>query len=106
MTTNTNHSQCTHEATKAARSACRRERVKATTDTIVNHTFVFVRRARAEGCVNTIKEITLWEVAQEHGYEAKEWDFKLAARMVRDRAQLMGEWELLDDEMLQTRRTP
>lgn len=103
MTTNqSKHSACNHPATKSARAACRRERTRYNTDMVVTHTFVFVRRARAEGCVNTIKEITLYEVAQEHGIE--DWDFKLACRMVRDRAHLMSEWDLLDEEMLQTRR--
>ena len=104
MTTNTtNHSACDHPATKAARSACRRERVKATTDIIVNHTFVFVRRARAQGHANLIHRITLDEIAQEHGYVPAQWDHRLAERMVRDRANAMGEWELLADDILQTR---
>jgi len=103
MKTTTNHSNCDHPATKSARSACRRESVRATTDTIVNHTFVFVRRARAAGHVNLIHRITLDEVAQEHGYSPREWDPKLACRMVRDRANTMGEWNILADEMLQTR---
>jgi len=101
--TNSNHSACDHPATKAARSACRRERVKATTDIIVNHTFVFVRRAREAGHANLIHRITLDEIAQQHGYTPREWDPKLACRMVRDRANAMGEWELLADDMLQTR---
>lgn len=103
MTTNASHTHCQHEPTKAARAACRRERVRVTTDTIVNHTFVFVRRARAEGHVNMIHRITLDEIAQEHGYEPRDWDSALACRMVRDRAHLMDEWELLDDEMMNTK---
>lgn len=86
--------------TKLGRSQCRRERVKATTETIVNHTFVFVRRARSQGCVNMIHRITLDEIAQEHGYTPRDWDPKLACRLVRDEAHLMGEWELLAEEML------
>jgi hypothetical protein len=93
------HSRCQHEATKAARSACRRERVKETTATIVNHTFVFVRRARAEGCVNMIHRITLDEVAQEHGYRLADWNPALAVRLVHETARLMGEWEILADDM-------
>jgi hypothetical protein len=104
MTTkNSTHSNCDHPATKSARSACRRAKLVETTDIIVNHTFVFVRRARAEGHVNLIHRITLDEIAQEHGYTPREWDPKLACRMVRDRANAMGEWNILADEMLQTR---
>lgn len=95
----TPHAACDHPMTKAGRAACRRAKVKATTETIVNHTFVFTRRARSEGCVNTIAEITLWEVAQEHGYEAKEWDPKLAVRLVKENARLMDETDLLADDM-------
>lgn len=95
----TAHASCSHPMTKAGRAACRRQKIKDTTETIVNHTFVFTRRARAEGCVNTIAEITLWEVAQEHGYEAKEWDPKLAVRLVKENARLMGETDLLADDM-------
>lgn len=96
----TAHARCDHPMTKAGRAACRRQKKVETTETIVNHTFVFVRRARAEGCVNVIRRITLDEVAQEHGYVPSQWDPKLACRLVRDQAHLMGEWELLDDEML------
>ncbi len=95
----TPHASCSHPMTKAGRAQCRRERVKATTETIVNHTFVFVRCARSEGCVNLIHRITLDEVAQEHGYEPKDWNPALAVRLVKAEAQLMGEWELLADDM-------
>lgn len=95
----TPHASCSHPMTKAGRAQCRRDRVKATTETIVNHTFVFVRRARAEGCVNMIHRITLDEVAQEHGYVPADWDPKLAVRLVKENARLMGEWELLADDM-------
>jgi hypothetical protein len=100
MKTNQTHAACNHPATKAARAACRRAKVVDTTETIVNHTFVFVRRARAEGHVNLIHRITLDEVAQAHGYTPRDWDPKLACRLVRDKANLRGEWELLADEML------
>lgn len=103
MKAGTPHAACDHPMTKSGRAACRRAKVVQTTNTIVNHTFVFVRRARSEGMSNLIHRITLDEVAQEHGYRVNQWDHKLAERMVRDRAQLMGEWELLADDMLQTR---
>lgn len=95
----TAHASCSHPMTKAGRAACRRAKKVATTETIVNHTFVFVRRARAEGCVNMIHRITLDEVAQEHGYVPADWDPKLAVRLVKENARLMGEWELLADDM-------
>lgn len=98
----TSHTNCTHPHTKAARAACRREVTKYNTDIVVNYTFVFVRRARAEGMINLIHEVTLYEIAQEHGIT--DWDFKLACHMVRDRANLMGEWDLLAPEMLQVKR--
>jgi hypothetical protein len=69
---------------------------------LVNHTFVFVRRARQQGYDNLIHEVTLYEVAQEQGIT--DWDFKLACRMVRDRAHQMAEWDLLAPEMLQVKR--
>lgn len=95
----TPHATCNHPMTKSGRAACRRAKVVQTTETIVNHTFVFVRRARSEGCVNLIHRITLDEVAQEHGYSPNQWDPKLACRLVRDQAHLMGEWELLAEDM-------
>lgn len=85
--------------TKAGRAQCRRDKIKRNTETIVNHTFVFVRRARSEGHVNLIHRITLDEVAQEHGYSPKDWNPALAVRLVKENARLMGEWELLADDM-------
>lgn len=94
----TPHAACDHPMTKAGRAQCRRDKIKKTTDIIVTATFVFVRQARSEGMSNLVHEITLWEVAQERGYEAKQWDPKLAARLVRERASLMDEWDILSDE--------
>lgn len=74
----TPHAACDHPMTKSGRAACRRAKKVETTKTIVNHTFVFVRRAREAGCVNLIHRITLDEVAQEHGYVPADWDPKLA----------------------------
>lgn len=99
MKAGTPHASCDHPMTKAGRAQCRRERVKVTTETIVNHTFVFVRRARSEGCVNLIHRITLDEVAQEHGYSPKDWNPTLAVRLVKENARLMDETHLLADDM-------
>lgn len=96
------HDHCNHPHTKAARSACRRETTKSNTDTVVNHAFVFTRQARALGHSNFIFEVTLYEIAQQHGIT--DWDFKLACRMVRDRALLMDEFDLLALEMLKVKR--
>jgi hypothetical protein len=95
----TAHAACDHPMTKAGRAQCRRDKVKATTETIVNHTFVFVRQARAEGHVNLIHRITLDEVAQEHGYSPRDWNPTLAVRLVKENARLMDETNLLADDM-------
>jgi hypothetical protein len=96
------HAKCVHENTKAARALCRREHVVSNTDMVVTHAFVFVREARAQGFVNKLERITLDEVAQEHGIT--KWDYKLAEKMVLDRAYLMSELDLLGDDMLALRR--
>lgn len=99
----TAHAQCVHPNTKAARALCRREHVVANTEMVVTHAFVFTRRARAEGFSNKIARITLDEVAQEHNIT--KWDYKLAERLVLDHAYLMGEWDLLADDMKALRQT-
>ncbi len=94
----TPHAACDHAMTKAGRAACRRAKVVQTTETIVTAAFVFVRQARAEGCVNLLHRITLDEVASERQYSPRDWDPKLACRLVRDQAYLMGEWDILSDD--------
>lgn len=94
----TPHAACDHEMTKAGRAACRRQKVKDTTDSIVVAAFVFVRQARAEGMSNLLHRITLDEVASERRISEGAWNPKLAERMVRERATLMGEWDILSDD--------
>src|SRR3546814_12400600 len=88
----TAHAACDHPMTKAGRAQCRRDKIKETTDSIVTAAFVFVRQARSEGCVNLLQRITLDEVASERRISPNQWNPKLAERMVRERATLMGEW--------------
>lgn len=97
MKTRYSHTDCNHANTKTARAACRRARLTDATDRVVNHTFVFVRKARAEGYSNTIKEITFFEIAQEYGIP--EFDLTLAKKMARERAAQMNETDLLDPEV-------
>lgn len=96
----TAHAACTHPMTKAGRAWCRREKIKSNTDTIVNHTIVFVRRARSEGHANLISQMTPWEIAQEHGYDTKDWNYKLAERLIRERCKAMDETHLLAPDMI------
>lgn len=95
--TNFSHAKCTHPNTKTARAACRREHLAEETEKVVNHTFVFVRRARGEGYSNTIKEVTFYEIAQEYGIET--FDLALAKKIARERAQQTDEWDLLADDV-------
>lgn len=100
MTTNQiSHSQCDHESTKAARSQCRRELVRATSKSIAIAAIVFVRRARAEGHVNLLHHITLDEVASERNISPSQWNPTIAVREVKESARLMNETHLLGDDM-------
>lgn len=94
----TAHARCDHPMTKAGRAQCRRDKIKETTDSIVTAAFVFVRQARSEGCVNLLQRVTLDEVASERRISPNQWNPKLAERMVRERASLMDEWDILSDD--------
>lgn len=99
MTTKTNHSDCNHDSTKAARAQCRRELVRATSKSIAIAAIVFVRRARAEGHSNLLRAITLDEVASERRISPSQWSRSIAEREVRESARLMDETHLLGDDM-------
>lgn len=94
----TAHAACDHAMTKAGRAECRRNKIKETTDSIVTAAFVFVRQARSEGHVNLLHRITLDEVASERRIPEKAWNPKLAERLVKERASLMDEWDILSDD--------
>lgn len=63
-------------------------------DEIATGAIVFVRRARREGCVNTVSELLLWETAQE--LNITEFSISTVKRLVLERAALMNELDLID----------
>lgn len=95
--TNVSHKDCTHAHTKTARAACRRRRLAEATEKVVDHTFTFVRKARAEGYANVIKEVTFYEIAQE--FRIGDFDLALAKRLARERAEKMDENDLLGEDV-------
>lgn len=94
----TAHHFCYHENTKAARALCRRERPLSNTEMVVTRAFVFVRQARAQGFANLLSVMSLEESAQELGVGGR-YNLAIAIAMVKERATLMGEWEIIADDI-------
>lgn len=63
---------------------------------IMRDAFVFVRRARAEGHVNTITEMLFWETAQARGFRERDFSIRTVKRLARENARIMDETELID----------
>lgn len=61
---------------------------------VVRETFVFVRRARREGCSNKVTRLALWETAET--LHVGDFSIRTAERLARREAVLMDETDLLD----------
>lgn len=92
------HHFCDHVNSKGARAVCRRERPVANTESVVTRAFVFVRQARAQGFSNLLSAMTLEESAQELGLGGK-YNLVTAIALVKERATLMGEWDIIADDI-------
>jgi hypothetical protein len=66
-------------------------------DMVATSAIVFVRRARADGCVNKLTRQLLYEIAQELDLDPEtEFSIRTAISIAKRNAALMGETSLLD----------
>lgn len=96
-----NHSKCTHEATKAARAECRRQKNDELADFVASKAVIWVTDARREGYNNKLHTITLDEIAQSLGIH--QYDFNLARDRAITKARSLGREEILADDLVAPR---
>jgi hypothetical protein len=68
-------------------------------DELVIAAFVFVRKARTEGCANEVTDLLFQEIATTRGINGDRYSVRTCRRLARQRARDMGELHLLTEGM-------
>jgi hypothetical protein len=69
---------------------------KQNADEIATGAIVFVRKARRNGCVNTVTRDLFYDIAEERGISSEDYSIRTVKQVARESLTLMGETELIE----------